>query len=165
LKGELHKGLRATLTAAWTNGAFTQDSLCASMGKSQRSVSQYLNGEADAGALDLDEAAAALAHAGSSLPEFLASVPPRPLTRAERLGNRLEGRDDVIDLVEALLDVPPKRLPAVRELISAGFYAATGRRLKLPSGSAIGNAPATRTTKAPARRRRARARRKQTDDE
>jgi hypothetical protein len=162
----LHSRLRLFLRGEWQAGHCTQESLARAVGKTQTNVGQYLLlNDKKSGPLDLDEAADALRHVGSDLPKFLAGYIPTPPTRAELLGRQLEDRDDVIELVEALLAVPRQRLPVVRGLIESGYFAATGRRLAPRGGSVSGNAPAARTTKARARRRQARERRKQTDDE
>lgn len=153
MKGELHRRVQAQLQKAWKAGVFKQESLSAVMKKSQRSVSEYLRGAAQAGALDLDEAAAALHHANSSLDDFLAGLPARDLSAADAIARRLEGRDDLIGLVEVLLGVPKKRLPAVIEQIDVGVFVATGRRLLPPDEATFGTTQGARTTKGSKRRR------------
>jgi hypothetical protein len=155
VKGDLHQRLQAALHRAWRDGVFKQESLSAEMGKSQRSVSAYLRKDADAGALDLDEADLALRHIGSSLPDFLAKAPPRELSDAERLAHALAARREVQPWVEGLLSVPAKKLPAVLELIGVGVRAATGQVIPGNSGSRAAPTPARRTTRARGSRPRA----------
>lgn len=151
MKGTYHDRLRATLSQATENGICTQESLSRVMGKTQTGVGKYLLGKG--GALDVDEAATALEHIGSSLPEFLAGVPMKELSPTERLARALEGRPALRQLVEVLLPVPKTRLAAVVELVRSIAPLATARR-----ASEIAAAPreaprARRTTKARARHR------------
>ena len=151
VKGPLHDELRAWLKHATATGVCTQESLAGAIGKTQTGVGKYLLDKA--GSLDLDEADAALRHANHSLPAFLAKQPaPQPAAH-ERLASRLQGREDVMELLEALLSVPRKRLPAVRDLIGAGVYAATGRPLGHRDESGSGSGPEGRTTREPKPRR------------
>lgn len=115
VKGELHRRLQERLQRAWRDGAFKQESLSAQMEKSQRSISQFLRGDDDAGALDLDEADVALRHIGSSLLEFLSGLPPRELTETERLAIDLDARPHLKAFVADLLPVPKSRLGGVLE--------------------------------------------------
>ena len=124
MKGELHQQLRALLKAATDTGAVTQESLGRAMGeKSQTSVGQYLRDERRAGALDLDEAAAALHHIGSSLEDFIRGIPPRQMTPTERTAQRLELDPELEKHVRALLRVKRARLPGVLSLIRVGLQA------------------------------------------
>ena len=70
VRGQYHQKLLAFLQARWKAHAFTQDSLGRELGKDQTSMGKYLKDTA--GTLDLDEADAALTHAGSSLRMFIA---------------------------------------------------------------------------------------------
>lgn len=128
VKGVLHQRLQARLQAAWKAGELKQESLSLPMQKSQRSVSAYLRGDADAGALDLDEADAALMHIGSSLAEFLADTPPRDLSREEALARSLASKPKLRDMVEALTDVRPPRLSEALELVRGAVIWAIGTR-------------------------------------
>lgn len=152
MKGELHERLRATLLRATEAGVCTQDSLGQAMdGKSQRSVGQYLNNEA--GALDLDEATAALEHVNSTLREFIDGLPPRELSRTERLARALVTRPALADLVEDLLPVPKKELSHVIDLARELGQIATRTRGAKSGGRSGGSPRAPRTTKAPKPRR------------
>jgi hypothetical protein len=158
VKGELHRRLQERLHKAWREGAFKQESLSVQMEKSQRSISQYLRGTSDAGALDLDEADAALRHIGSSLKDFLSGVPPRELTETERLAIDLDERPHLRDFVADLLPVPKTQLGGVLDVArgaariaialrgernagpgperaqkQAGTKSALGKRLKVPT--------------------------------
>lgn len=151
-KGPLHARLHKMLHDAWVAKDITQESLARAIGGSQENAGQYLRAQ-KAGALDLDEAAAALRHVGSSLADFVAKIPPKPPTPAERIARQLEGREDLIPLVEALLGVPRPRLSVVIGQIDAGVFAATGRRLLRSGEAGSETKQASRTTTASKRRR------------
>lgn len=148
----LHARLQALLQERWKAGAFDQVSLAKAIGKDQTTVGQYLrNGKA--GPLDLDEAAAALEHIGSSLADFIAALPPRDLSAADILCREVVGREDVIPAVKALLAVPRKRLHGVLLQIENGVFVATGRTVRLTAESETETTPASRTKSVPRRRR------------
>src|SRR4051794_753479 len=87
----LHGRLQRVLQDAWKRNVCTQDSLARAIGKTQTSVGQYLlANDKKSGPLDLDEAAAALHHIGSSLADFIAGAPPQDLTASERLARAIE---------------------------------------------------------------------------
>jgi hypothetical protein len=153
VRGELHQRLVAALAAALRSGTVTQESLAKAVDMHQTTVSGII--KRNAGTLDLDEAAAALRHIGSSLPDFLAKAPPRELSDAERLAHALAARPEVQPWVEGLLSVPAKKLPAVLELIGVGVRAATGQVIPGNSGSRAAPTPARRTTRARGSRPRA----------
>ena len=131
LRGELHVRLHRTLKAAYDGRVCTQESLAIAIGKSQVTVGQYLRSER-AGALDLDEASAALHHIGSSLMEFLRGAPPHPLSPIEELCRGLESRPELLSLVKDLLPVPKPKLGAllavVRGLIPLAIGPTGGKR-------------------------------------
>lgn len=159
MKGDLHQRLQALLHHEWKQGAVKQESLSLQLAKSQNSVSAYLRGTSDAGALDLDEAAAALHHVGSSLEAFLARTPPRTLTDSERLVRALDSRPEVKALLEDLLRVPRPQLAAVLELIG-NLVVSIGRRGGQTPGSPSAPTTAARTTPEPRRRPTAPVRKK-----
>jgi transcriptional regulator with XRE-family HTH domain len=144
-KGPLHERLQATLRQAWVSKAITQESLAKATGQSQENIGQYLRG-GKAGALNVDQADAALRHIGSSLAEFLANVPPRDLSDVERLARDLAGRKELQPWVEGLLSVPGLKLPAVLELINVGVRAATGKAIAGSTGSPGAPKKGRRTT-------------------
>lgn len=150
VRGPLHHRLRQLLRDATKAGICTQESLSGAIGKTQTGVGKYLLGKA--GTLDVDEAAAALDHIGSSLQEFIAKIPPRELTASDRLARALETRG-LVAFVQELLTVPRTRLPAVLDLARTGVYAATGRRGGQTAESLPGSTPGGRTTRAPTKRR------------
>lgn len=150
----LQEQLRLALKAARRANVFDQTSLGHAIGKDQSTVAQYFKDDGGkAGTLDLDEAADALEHAGTSLVDFLANQPPRALSPAELLARRLAARADLIVVLEALLVVPKQRLPVVIGQIDAGVFAATGRRLIPSRGSDLENTEEARTTKGSRKRR------------
>ena len=108
----LHERLQSLLQDSWRAGVFTQGSLARAIGKDQTNVGQYLRG-GKAGPLNLDEADAALRHIGSSLEDFLAGIPPRPLTPTDQVLRGLAHRPVLIQLVRDMLDVPLPQLAAV----------------------------------------------------
>jgi hypothetical protein len=160
-KGQLHARLHKLLFDAWRAKELTQDSLGRAIGQSQENAGLYLRGKR-AGPLDLDEAAAALAHINSSLADFVSNAPVTPPTPAQLLGRRLEGREDLIPAVRALLDVPETRLPVVLAQIEAGVYAATGRVTGLAGARVGGTMPVPRTKSGQGRRLKAPTRKKPT---
>lgn len=119
---------------------------------SQTNAGHYLRGD-KAGTLDLDEAADALEHAGSSLAAFIAGSPVRELSETDRLARALVGRPELADLVKDLLPIGQKRLGDVIELIRGLARVATTRRDTRTPGSGSAPNPARRTTKARAKRR------------
>jgi transcriptional regulator with XRE-family HTH domain len=151
-KGPLHERLQATLRQAWVSKAITQESLAKATGQSQENMGQYLRG-GKAGALNVDQADAALRHIGSSLAEFLANVPPRELTDAEKLAQKLVLRKELREWVEGLLNVPKKQLPAVLTLLNLGIRSAIGLEITGNTESLAEPTEARRTTRAPKRRR------------
>lgn len=152
MKGALHQRLRAELLNGMRANGISQESLGAAMdGKSHRSVGQYLDDEA--GALDLDEADAALQHVGSSLEAFLAKAAPRTLTPTEKMARALVARPALIDLVEDLLRVPKTKLSDVIELTRGLSRLPNSRRGAKTPGSNDAPRPVRRTTKAPKTRR------------
>lgn len=153
MKGALHQQLRRALDDACQRKACTQESLGAAMGKSQRSVGQYLSDEA--GALDLDEADAALHHVGSTLQGFLSGAPLRALTESERLACALVERPALLEFVADLLLVPKTQLPAILELIRGLGRFASGRRGGRTSGLGFGPNSVPRSKSAPVRRPKA----------
>lgn len=70
MRGPYHRALLGFLLSRWAEKTFTQESLALAMGKDQTSIGKYLKDKA--GPLDLDDADAALTHAGSSLKAFIA---------------------------------------------------------------------------------------------
>lgn len=144
MRGPVHERLKTRLRHAVAEGVCTQDSLGRAIGKTQTGVGKYLLGKG--GALDVDEAAAALQHIGSSLVEFLAGMPPRTLSPTDKLVRSLEVRPELQALITDLLRVPKPRLGAVLELAYAGIRAAIGPRTTPPGGSASGTTPVRRTT-------------------
>ncbi len=127
LRGDLHVRLHRALKAAYDSKVCTQESLAIAIGKSQVTVGQYLRSER-AGALDLDEASAALHHIGSSLMEFLRGAPPHPLSPTEVLCRDLESRPELLSLLKDLLPVPKPKLGALLTAVRVLIPLATGRR-------------------------------------
>ena len=152
-RGPLHDRLHATLRTAWLNKAVTQESLAQAIGKSQESVGQYLRA-VKAGTLDLDEAAAALHHIGSSLDAFLATMPPRALSPTETLARELESRPELQALITDLLRVPKPRLAAVLDLLRGVLPIAIGPLAAQTRGGPRGASGGGNTTAAPRRRPR-----------
>lgn len=132
-------------------GSITQESIATEIGKTQTGVGKYLLDKG--GALDLDEADAALRHIGSSLIEFLAGAPPRQLTDAERLGQVIAQRPGLRRVVELLLSVPKKRLDAVADLIQTVVLPAIGRSSPENDEDPAAPTPVRRTTKGARKRR------------
>jgi predicted transcriptional regulator len=153
VRGELHQRLVAAVAAALRSGTVTQESLAKAVGMHQTTVSGIIR--RNAGTLDLDEADAALRHIGSSMADFLANLPPRGLSDAERLAHALSVRMELRPWIEGLLRVPVKKLPAVLELITVGVRAATGTAIPGNTGSRPAPRTARRTTAARAQRPRA----------
>jgi hypothetical protein len=150
VRGDYHERLRTLLKNATQQGVCTQDSLSRAIGKTQTGVGKYLLGKG--GALDLDEAAAALHHVGSSLPDFLGAMPPRTLTSTEQLVRALESRPELRQLVEALLPVPKSRLGAVLALVRGVVPIAIGPPGGRTPGSRSASTAATHTKSGRARR-------------
>lgn len=156
MKGELYERLRVTLRRAIqerdsTHESPTQESLGKAIGKTQRSVGTFLDGSG--GALDLDEAAKALEHIGSSLPDFLAGLPPREMSRTERMARALVTRPQLMDLVEDLLPVRQKKLSDVIELARQLGRVASQRREAGTAESHSEHRTARRTTRGVRQRR------------
>lgn len=151
-KGPLHARLQKVLHDAWRANSITQESLAKAIGNSQENTGQYLRG-GKAGALDIDQADAALRHIGSSLERFLSGQPPRTLTDAERLGQLIDSRPGLRRVVELLLSVPKTRLSAVADLIQKVVLPATARSVGEIVEFPDAPTRAPRTTKAPAKRR------------
>lgn len=152
LKGPLHVRLQNLLHEAWVAKTITQESLAKAIGNSQENTGQYLR-RGKAGALDLDQADAALRHIGSSLTSFLQQAPARELTDAERIGQMVDQRPGLRRVVELLLSVPKTRLDAVAELIRTVVLPATvGGAIEI---DALPTEPkkARRTTKGSKKRR------------
>ncbi len=157
MRGDLHQRLVVTLSAALRSGAVTQESLAKAVRLHQTTVSGII--KRNAGTLDLDAADAALRHIGSSLADFLANLPPRDLSDADRLAQRLSVRMELRPWIEGLLSVPVKKLPAVLELINVGVRAATGRAIQgstesrpVPTKARRTRAESTPRPKGPTRR-------------
>lgn len=138
MKGPLHDQLHRALRDAWQAKRITQESLAQAIGNSQVNAGLYLRG-GKAGALDLDQADAALRHIGSSLRDFLDGLPARPLTEAERLGQLLTEKPVLREVVQLLRDVPRKQLGAVVRLIETLVLPALG--MSTPTTAAPTNAP------------------------
>lgn len=152
VRGPLQARLQAELQAAWKRGGLTQESLAKAIGKKQTTVGQYLLNKR-AGNLDLDEADAALRHIGSTLADFLASVPPRELTPTEILVRQLATRPELEELVRDLI---PAQRPRLRAAIVAARWvlrAASGTPAETSSGSHAGPTRDSRTKRAPKTRR------------
>ena len=147
MRGELHQRLITLLRDQKASGAFTQESLAKAVHMHQTTVSGILH--KNAGTFDLDEAAAALQHIGSSLDAFIAGIPPQSLTAAERLA-RLLLTSDRLPLLAALLDVPESRWPDVVLLINA-----FGLKGRTTASGAAPESPSAPTR--PPRKKRARA--------
>jgi transcriptional regulator with XRE-family HTH domain len=147
-KGPLHARLHRLLHEAWQRKDITQESLGQAIGKSQENAGQYLRGT-NAGALDLDQAAAALHHIGSSMEAFLANTPPRSLTETELLVRALDTRPELKALLEDLLRVPRPRLGAILELVRGLVPIAIGPRAGPTGGSPTGTPRASRTKSGP----------------
>lgn len=161
----LHRQLRAFLRTEWQAGRCTQESLAAAVGKSQTVIGQYLLlNDAKSGALDLDEADAALRHVGSNLTDFIAGVPPRTLTETDQIAQELVTRPELVAFVKALLPVPKSRLAEVIEMASGLARLAIVRRGGRTPGSSGGHRPAPRTKSARGRRRSVPRDRKRTDE-
>lgn len=143
----LHDRLQLLLREAWRSKTITQEALGQAIGLSQTSIGHYLRPGGKAGPLDLDQADAALRHIGSSLGEFVEGVPPRTLTRAERLASDLQSHPDVLELVEALLTVPQPQQPDVVALIRGLVLPAIGRRAGQTAGLPNGPKRARHTIK------------------
>ena len=154
MKGELHRRLQERLHRAWRDGAFKQESLSAQMQKSQRSISQFLRGDDDAGALDLDEADAALRHIGSSLLDFLKGLPARELTDTERLAIDLDDRPHLKAFVADLLPVPKTQLGEVLDLARGVARIAISLRGERSTRAGSGRAKKPAGTKSGPKRRR-----------
>jgi hypothetical protein len=152
MRGELHKRLVAEILAN-INGeeGLTQESLSKAVQMHQTTVSGIL--KRNAGTFDLDEAAAALEHIGSTLPRFLAGEPPRDLTATEMLARALATRPELVDLVIDLLPVPKQKLADVIELARGFGRLSSRRRGGRTPGSDSSPTQARRTTKGPAKRR------------
>lgn len=125
MKGPLHERLRALLADATARGLCTQESLGRAMGKTQTSVGAYLR-SVKGGAIDLDEADAALRHIGSSLAAFIAGQTPRELSPTERMARELESRPALQGLVAGLIRVPKPRLSELIAFVSGLARIATG---------------------------------------
>ena len=150
-RGELHQRLISLLNEQIDVGACTQESIGSATGKKQATVSGIL--KRNKGTFDLDEAAAALEHVGSSLRDFVAGVPPRVLTHGERMGRALATRSDLYELVEDLLSVPKPKLDSTIELVRQVARLASARR-PTPSGEPpTADRRATRTRRGRARHR------------
>lgn len=147
----LHQRLHAMLVAENNAGRITQESLGRAIGKRQESVGVYLR--TGNGALDVDEADAALRHIGSSLRDFLDELPPRELPPTEKLARALASTPGLPELLRDLLDAQQTLLPALRGLAKHVAPLATER----PPGrtpARRGESPeGRRTTKGPRPRR------------
>lgn len=148
----LHERLHALIQQKSRAKEVTQESLAAAIGKDQTTVGLYIRGD-KAGPLDLDEAADALKHIGSSLQEFLAGVPPADLTASERLARDLEQKPEIVAFVEDLLRVPKPRLAQALPLLRETVYLAIGRRAIKTGAFPRGTSVAERTTRGPTKRR------------
>ena len=109
-------GVKAEWTA--TPKRIKQISLAADLNRSQRSVSQYLRGDREAGTLDLDDAEIALRHIGSNLAAFIADQPPPQLTVSEQLARDVLARPDLLEMVRALSLLRRRELGIVRRALS-----------------------------------------------
>jgi transcriptional regulator with XRE-family HTH domain len=156
-KGLLHYQLHALIQHAWQKKVITQESLAKAIGYSRENAGQYLRG-AKAGTLDLDQAAAALAHIGSSLQDFLNDLPPRERTPTERLAHALSTRPELQALVEDLLPVPKTKLADVIELTRRLSQISTSRRAQETPESSRARRQEPRTKSGSTRRRSAQAR-------
>lgn len=152
VRGDFHKRLIRLLNERIAGGAFTQESLAKRVEMHQTTVSGILR--RNAGTFDLDEAAAALDHAGAgTLASFAEGLPPVPATDAVRLTAELETRPELRAFVEDLLPVPKPRLDEVLELARGLARLAIVRRGGRKSGSTSAHRKARRTTAAPKKRR------------
>lgn len=140
------------LKAAVGKNGITQDSLARAMGKSQGSINHYLQNRG-AGALDLDEASAALHHLGSSLMEFLKAVPQRTPTPAEEAVRALENRPELLTLIRDLQRVPKSKLSVLLDVVREVAQLASGPR-RGPTGGSTPGAPQVKRTKRPPTRHR-----------
>lgn len=152
VRGDFHKRLVALLNARLKDGAFTQESLAKRVAMHQTTVSGIL--KKDKGTFDLDEAAAALDHAGAgTLAQFVANLPPPPPTTATKLAAALEARPDLTAFVEDLLPVPKPQLGDVLELTRGLARLAIGTRARRTAESGRARPTAGRTTSGPRKRR------------
>ncbi len=81
VKGFYHHALLRMLLTKYAEKAFTHESLARDTGQDTSTVGKYLRRDEKAGTMDLDEAAAALAHVGTTLRAFVsdpANVPQQP---------------------------------------------------------------------------------------
>lgn len=82
MRGPYHEHLLRLLLLKYAEGAFTQESLARALGQDQKTSGNYLRGKG--GALDLDEADAALRHAcNTTLKAFIAD-PARTISMPSR---------------------------------------------------------------------------------
>jgi hypothetical protein len=153
VKGDLHRQLQALLHREWKKGTLKQESLSVQMENSQNSVSAYLRGTSDAGALDLDEADAALRNIGSSLLDFLSGVPPRELTATERLAIDLDDRPHLKEFVADLMPVPKTQLGGVLDAARGVARIAIELRGERSTGQTSGRAKKSAGTKSALKRR------------
>lgn len=153
MRGPYHERLIALLARKIDeNDGITQESVARAVGMHQTTLGGVI--KRSKGTLDLDEAAAALEHIGSSLPDFIAGHEPRPFTDAERLGRVVDERPGLRRVVELLIAVPKTRLGAVADLIQTVVLPATARSSRETVGSLPSPTKAPRTKPGPKKRRR-----------
>lgn len=150
-RGPYHHRLVELLRDATKRGVCTQESLGGAIGKTQTGVGKYLLGKG--GALDVDEAANALEHIGSSLEHLMKQIPPKDLTESEKLVRALATRPELIEFVKDLLPVPRARLAGLIDPMRAIAKVTTWRRGTPGDESESGTLRASDTKSGPKRRR------------